>query len=109
LRSGSELGVEDWFDRAGPSISGNLRNVDAKGDTTNMVGCCRSENGSGILAGYRIRIVQIPIFRIRIQIFLYLGRIRVMSGTIIRGTLKAPNSQLVTPISIKLQRPEGCD
>jgi hypothetical protein len=30
-------------------------------------------------------------------------------GTIIRGTLKAPNSQLVTPISRKLQRPDGCD
>jgi hypothetical protein len=34
---------------------------------------------------------------------------RFLSGTIIRGTLKAPNSQLVTPISIKLQRPDGCD
>jgi hypothetical protein len=34
---------------------------------------------------------------------------KVLSGTIIRGTLKAPNSQLVTPISIKLQRPDGCD
>jgi GTPase len=33
----------------------------------------------------------------------------VLSGTIIRGTLKTPNSQLVTPISIKLQRPDGCD
>jgi hypothetical protein len=32
-----------------------------------------------------------------------------VSGTIIRGTLKSPNSQLVTPISIKLQRPDGCD
>jgi hypothetical protein len=32
-----------------------------------------------------------------------------LSGTIIRGTLKAPNSQLVTPISVKLQRPDGCD
>jgi hypothetical protein len=32
-----------------------------------------------------------------------------MSGTIISGTLKTPNSQLVTPISIKLQRPHGCD
>jgi hypothetical protein len=32
-----------------------------------------------------------------------------VSGTIIRGTLKTPNSQLVTPISIKLQRPNGCD
>jgi hypothetical protein len=32
-----------------------------------------------------------------------------LSGTIIRGTLKAPNSQLVTPISIKLQRLDGCD
>ena len=33
----------------------------------------------------------------------------VLSGTIIRGTLKTPNSQLVTLISIKLQRPDGCD
>jgi hypothetical protein len=32
-----------------------------------------------------------------------------VSGTIIRGTLKTPNSQLVTPISIKLQRPDGHD
>jgi hypothetical protein len=32
-----------------------------------------------------------------------------VSGTIIRGTLKAPNSQLVTPISIKLQRSDECD
>jgi hypothetical protein len=30
-------------------------------------------------------------------------------GTIIRGTLKTPKSQLVTPISTKLQRPDGCD
>jgi hypothetical protein len=36
-------------------------------------------------------------------------KIEVLSGTIIRGTLKTPNSQLVTPISIKLQRPDGCD
>jgi hypothetical protein len=34
---------------------------------------------------------------------------RWLSGTIIRGTLKTPNSQLVTPISIKLQRPDGYD
>jgi hypothetical protein len=34
---------------------------------------------------------------------------QLLSGTIIRGTLKTPNSQLVTPISIKLQRPDGCD
>jgi hypothetical protein len=34
---------------------------------------------------------------------------QIMSGTIIRGTLKTPNSQLVTPISIKLQRPDGYD
>jgi hypothetical protein len=34
---------------------------------------------------------------------------QVLSGTIIRGTLKAPNSQLVTPISIELQRPDGCN
>jgi hypothetical protein len=33
----------------------------------------------------------------------------MLSGTIIRGTLKTPNSQLVTPISIKLQRPDGYD
>jgi hypothetical protein len=34
---------------------------------------------------------------------------QAVSGTIIRGTLKAPDSQLVTPISTKLQRPDGCD
>jgi hypothetical protein len=34
---------------------------------------------------------------------------RYLSGTIIRGTLKTRNSQLVTPISIKLQRPDGHD
>jgi hypothetical protein len=39
--------------------------------------------------------------------FIYLYYI-ILSGTIIRGTLKAPNSQLVTPISIKVQRPDGC-
>ena len=33
----------------------------------------------------------------------------LVSETIIRGTLKTPNSQLVTPISIKLQRPDGYD
>jgi hypothetical protein len=32
-----------------------------------------------------------------------------LSGTIIRGTLKTSNSQLVTPISIKLQRTDGYD
>jgi hypothetical protein len=32
-----------------------------------------------------------------------------MLGTIIRSTLKTPKSQLVTPISTKLQRPDGCD
>jgi hypothetical protein len=33
----------------------------------------------------------------------------ILSETIIRGILKTPNSQLVTPISMKLQRPDGCD
>jgi transposase InsO family protein len=37
------------------------------------------------------------------------NRTLLVSGTIIRGTLKAPKSQLVTPISTKLQRPDGCD
>jgi hypothetical protein len=32
-----------------------------------------------------------------------------VSGTIIRDTLKTPNSQLVTPISVKLQMPDGYD
>jgi hypothetical protein len=41
------------------------------------------------------------------QIWSFLGL--AVSGTIIRGTLKTPNSQLVTPISIKLLRPDGCD
>jgi hypothetical protein len=34
---------------------------------------------------------------------------RRVSGTIIRGTPKTPKSQLVTPISTKLQRPDGYD
>jgi hypothetical protein len=33
----------------------------------------------------------------------------LLSGTIIRGTLITPKSQLVTSISTKLQRPDGCD
>jgi hypothetical protein len=33
----------------------------------------------------------------------------LLSGTIIMGTPKTPKSQLVTPISTKLQRPDGCD
>jgi hypothetical protein len=33
----------------------------------------------------------------------------LVSGTIIRGTPKTPKSQLVTPISTKLQRPDGRD
>jgi hypothetical protein len=40
----------------------------------------RGENGSGIPVGYRIRIVQIPFFWIRIWVFLYSGRIRVVPG-----------------------------
>jgi hypothetical protein len=32
-----------------------------------------------------------------------------LSGTIIKDTLKSPNSHLVTPISIKLQRPDRCN
>jgi hypothetical protein len=40
----------------------------------------RGENGSGIPVGYRIRVVQIPIFRIRIRVVLYSGRIRVIPG-----------------------------
>jgi hypothetical protein len=56
------------------------------------------------------------IIKIRIYLFSSMQRSpynfspnRLLSGTIIRGTLKTPNSQLVTPISIKLQRPDGCD
>jgi hypothetical protein len=45
-----------------------------------------------------------PIFFMYMQCSVWL-----LSGTIIRGTLKTPNSQLVTPISIKLQRPDGYD
>jgi hypothetical protein len=40
-------------------------------------------------------------------VYIYIYIYIYMSGTIIRGTLKTPNSQLVTPISIKLQRPDG--
>jgi hypothetical protein len=44
-----------------------------------------------------------------VVIYIYIYLDMYLSGTIIRGTLKTPNSQLVTPISIKLQRPDGCD
>jgi hypothetical protein len=40
----------------------------------------RGENGSGIPIGYWIRIVQIPVFRIQIRVFLYSGRIWVIPG-----------------------------
>jgi hypothetical protein len=50
--------------------------------------------------------IHFPISMIKILCF---GKSKYLSGTIIRGTLKAPNSQLVTPINIKLQRPDGCD
>jgi hypothetical protein len=40
----------------------------------------RGENGLGIPVGYRIRIVQIPVFRIQIRVFLYSGQIRVIPG-----------------------------
>jgi hypothetical protein len=42
-------------------------------------------------------------------VVVFIDDILVLFGTIIRGTLKSPNSQLVTPISTKLQRPDGCD
>jgi hypothetical protein len=41
---------------------------------------CRGENGSGIPVWYQIRIVQIPVFRIRIHIFLYSRWIQVIPG-----------------------------
>jgi hypothetical protein len=56
-------------------------------------------------------LVKSPMFHILVSLVanvLFLLK-EVVSGTIIRGTLKAPKSQLVTPISIKLQRPDGCD
>jgi hypothetical protein len=45
------------------------------------------------------------IIKTQVDNYIYL----ILSGTIIRGTLKTPKSQLVTPISTKLQRPDGCD
>jgi hypothetical protein len=47
--------------------------------------------------------------KIKILLITITKKITIVSATIIRGTLKTPNSQLVTPISIKLQRPDGCD
>jgi hypothetical protein len=46
---------------------------------------------------------------IQSRTYFYVTLYTYLSGNIIRGTLKTPNSQLVTPISIKLQRPDGCD
>jgi hypothetical protein len=54
------------------------------------------------IVGVVITFVLLPNW---VGIYLYLVTV---SGTIIRGTLKAPNSQLVTPISTKLQMPDGC-
>jgi hypothetical protein len=56
---------------------------------------------------------QMPFVLALGKLITFLAQVAVLgclvSGTIIRGTLKTPNSQLVTPISIKLQRPDGCD
>jgi hypothetical protein len=53
---------------------------------------------------------EIPVLLCKLEKIFPPGFFNLMvSGTIIRGTLKTPNSQLVTPISIKLQRPDGCD
>jgi hypothetical protein len=53
-----------------------------------------------------IRLMRTYLYHINCEVQCVIIKV---SGTIIRGTLKAPNSQLVTPISIKLQRPDGCD
>jgi hypothetical protein len=47
---------------------------------TYLINLARGENGSDIPVGYRIRIVQISVFRIQIQVFLYSGRIRAIPG-----------------------------
>jgi hypothetical protein len=54
------------------------------------------------------------LWMVRFELATSLSRIpssttTLLSGTIIRGTHKTPKSQLVTPISTKLQRPDGCD
>jgi hypothetical protein len=57
------------------------------------------------------RLLQTPLLLGVLQVnykYMY-AYVMILSGTIIRGTLKTPNSQLVTPISIKLQRPDGYD
>jgi hypothetical protein len=46
---------------------------------------------------------------VKCWVFDSLYQLLVVSGTIIRGTLKTSNSQLVTLIGTKLQRPDGCD
>ena len=61
-----------------------------------------------ILAG-GVAVVAGRVQNVSIRYIYRKGGFTDLSGTIIRGTLKAPNSQLVTPISIKLQRPDGCD
>jgi hypothetical protein len=49
------------------------------------------------------------IFKGMTNTYVEKNKSKILSGTIIRGTLKTPNSQLVTPIGIKLQRPDECD
>jgi hypothetical protein len=57
----------------------------------------------------RKKFSKIPVHYPRTSRHTPLLSVPLVSGTIIRGTLKMPNSQLVTPISIKLQRPDGYD
>jgi hypothetical protein len=57
---------------------------------------------------FHTRALDLPFIGVRRGSMCTIGGVAV-SGTIIRGTLKTPNSQLVTPISIKLQRPDGSD
>jgi hypothetical protein len=81
--------------------------TDTANNTLNRIECFTTAN---ILLQYNIYYsIRSKIVFVLALDFLCLYSSIFMSGTIIRGTLKTPNSQLVTPISIKLQRPDGCD
>jgi hypothetical protein len=69
--------------------------------------CFRRDN-QGVV-WFNNRIVVPKNDEVRQQILNEAHLSRYLLGTIIRGTLKTPKSQLVTPISTKLQRPDGCD
>jgi hypothetical protein len=83
-------------------LDGQLYLVDFTDNNAELDTCLIAKTNMGWLCHHRLAHVGMKNLH-------KLLKWNTLSGTIIRGTLKTPNSQLVTPISTKLQRPDGCD